>query len=288
MRPALEKITPDPGSSFYTGHTRCSGFRFLWHQHPEAELTLIVHGRGTRFVGDSIEPFRPGDLVLLAPELPHTWQSTASVRRGLSEAIYVQFRVDMLGGPLAAIPEARAIADLLARARRGLRFVGATRERAAQKLMALPSATGLPRLLALLDVLQLLAVGRDARPLCGASYEAPTSSGQRRIDRVCRYLAEHFLEPLSLPRVAAQAHLNPSSFARFFNRSTGHTMTEYLNELRVGHACHLLLDTDMSIAAIAHASGFRNLSHFNRRFLRSRKMSPRDYREHFLRKGSAR
>jgi hypothetical protein len=56
-------------------HERGTHFANPWHYHPELELNLILAGEGIRFVGDSVAPFGPGELVLLGPHLPHLWQS---------------------------------------------------------------------------------------------------------------------------------------------------------------------------------------------------------------------
>jgi AraC-like DNA-binding protein len=69
------------------------------------------------------------------------------------------------------------------------------------------------------------------------------------------------------------------SFSRFFRRATNKTFRAFLNEVRIGHASRLLLESDQSVAEICYDSGFGNLSNFNRQFLKLRKVSPRDYRK---------
>lgn len=46
-----------------------------WHFHPDCELTLILKSYGQRQVGDCIENFGPGDLVLVGSNLPHVWKN---------------------------------------------------------------------------------------------------------------------------------------------------------------------------------------------------------------------
>jgi AraC-like DNA-binding protein len=104
---------------------------------------------------------------------------------------------------------------------------------------------------------------------------------QSRIDAVCRHINEHFTEGLTQPDVARVAHLSVPAFSRFFKRSMGRTFTDYVNELRIGSACRALIETDKSVAEICYASGFENLSNFNRRFLALKKMSPREFRRRY-------
>ena len=72
-RPSREQIAHDPRTSFVCFRKRSESYAYDWHAHPEVELTLIISGRGQRFVGDSVATFAPGDVVLIGPETPHTW-----------------------------------------------------------------------------------------------------------------------------------------------------------------------------------------------------------------------
>ena len=138
---------------------------------------------------------------------------------------------------------------------------------------------GLPRLLALLGILQELARSREARPLASAGFVPSLRKADvERIDRVLSFLSERFDGDVSLPETARAAHLSVPAFSRFFKRRTGRTFVGYVTELRLGRACRLLIETDRAVSDIAYSSGFNNLSNFNRRFLEARRMSPRDYR----------
>src|SRR5260370_39848423 len=74
VNPYFEKIAAGP-SSFVAYERSDPAFPFYWHYHPEYELTLIVDSHGQRLVGDSIDDYGSGDLVLLGPNLPHSWRS---------------------------------------------------------------------------------------------------------------------------------------------------------------------------------------------------------------------
>ncbi|NJL30346.1 MAG: hypothetical protein HC898_01215 [Phycisphaerales bacterium] len=107
----LELIEPDAGSSFHSLlRDSAHGYRFNWHHHPELELTWIMRGTGLRFAGDSIMEFGPGDLVLLGPNLPHTWTSHNS--NEFTCAMVVQFLPKLLD-PLSSYPEMRSLQPLI-------------------------------------------------------------------------------------------------------------------------------------------------------------------------------
>lgn len=284
MRASFENIRLRPEESFACSHTRCRGFGGAWHFHPELELTLIVRGEGRRFVGDHIAPFVGGDLVLLGPNLPHCWHSyrLAAAGEADAEAVVAQFRAERLGAIVAAVPELRALGSLLPRAGRGLHFRGAAAAAAAVLLAGLADLAGAPRWLRLLEVLALLAENpRAAGELASLGYTPQLDElASHRIDRIHQYVLAHLGERLDLATAAGLAHMSPSAFCRYFRRHTGRTFSAFVNEMRIGHACRLLLDSDQDIGGIAAASGFRNLSHFHRQFQARMGKTPRAFRRH--------
>jgi AraC-like DNA-binding protein len=256
-----------------------------WHFHPEYELTFIVESRGRRLVGDSIERYSSGDLVLLGPNLPHTWRSedppgSGARRERLHRAVVIQFDQALLGERLLAFPEMEGIAGLLPRASRGLAIAGRTRDEAGRRMLAMRRMAPFERLLELLRILQGIAGGgKDLRALSRMPVALPAAgSGPRRIDRVFSHLHDRYTEPVSQAEVARQAGMTSAGFSRFFRRSTGTTFGDYLAGLRLSHAASLLMETSMTILEVSLRSGFNNLSNFNRRFRRWKGMTPREFR----------
>lgn len=282
MLAALEKVVPPPGRSLAWDTFDLASFPYRWHFHPEHELTLITAGCGRRFVGDSIEPFEAGDLVLLGPHLPHTWHSTPG-RGQRSSAVVVRFGSDVLGTGFLERAECGRLQRLLASASRGLVFSGPAAREVGGRMIGLGAAAPLDRLLALPALLDRLAERGAPRPLSSLEWDAaPPSRDAKRIDRACRHIMQHFAEPLSLASVAGVVRLSPAGFSRFFRRMTGRTFVGWLAEVRIGHACRLLAQTDLSVLEIAFESGFGNLSNFNRAFRRLRGRTPRDWRRRSL------
>lgn len=283
MRPYREKVPLPADASFRFLVREDPAFDFAWHHHPECELTLIVQSHGQRFVGDSIAPYRDGDLVLIGPDLPHTWRSEPDAQQPRQHdaqhlAYCAQFAPSVVTEPG---PELRRIAQLLERANQGLHITGPSRDAAAAHLAAMPEADNLARLLHLLQALQHIAdaPANDVHPLATPGFAAgSTRRDSRRIDRVCRFINDHAFEDLSQGQAADVAEMSPAAFCRFFKRSTGRTFVDYLTELRVGRACEMLIATDRPITDIAFACGYNNLSNFNRRFRRLKGCTPRDFR----------
>jgi AraC-like DNA-binding protein len=273
VKPRYEHPGVTDGSTFTSFVRRENAFDFAWHYHREYELTLITVGTGTRYVGTTVERYRPGDLVLLGPQLPHTYVSEPGEE--LAEAVVAQFRHDFLGPDFFSLPQFHALDGLLARSARGLRFDHATAELVAR----LPRLDAADRTVALLDVLCRLSADDTATSITGPGYApAPSTAVRDRVDAVCRYLQQAHTEPVRQTEVAALVHMSPTSFSRFFRQAMGRTLTDYVNQLRVETACALLASTSAPVTEIATRSGYRNLANFNRRFRTLKGLRPTEYR----------
>lgn len=284
MQAQFEKLYPGRGA-FLAFERRDPEFPFHWHFHPEFELTLILESCGQRLVGDSVVEYGPGDLVLLGPSVPHTWRSRPanSTMRKLHRAVVVQFRENFLGEGFFALDDLRPVARLLRRSMSGLAF-GHTRtgREAAHALAELPGLAPTRRLISLLHILTDLAGDSHATalsttrilPMCRVQ-------DQQRIDKVCTYLNQHVDQKIELAEISRLVHMDPASLCRFFKRATGRTMTSYVNELRIGSATRLLMETDASILDIGFRVGFGNYSNFSRQFKRIKGYGPRDLRRRF-------
>lgn len=295
MLAQYEKIIRGNAShSFACRQFDSPGFTTPWHFHPEYELTLIVESRGQRFVGDSIAPFEPGDLVLLGPNLPHCWLNLPPVALPSERArsVVVQFSGDLLGRGWLDSPEmARIDALLRERAPRGVRFSGGAAARLSERLRRLPDLDGLDRLLELLKLLDALAKlpRRAAVALASEGFLPALNLEQAgRLERVCRFVHQNFQGPIRQTQAAALAHLSPEAFSRFFRQKTGRTFVDYLNDVRVGEACRLLIGQDaLGVTDICYGCGFGNLSNFNRHFRLRHGMAPREYRRRYLQGAAA-
>lgn len=249
-------------------------FEFKWHYHPEYELTLITRGAGKRLVGDCYESFETGDLVLLGPELPHTWSSD-KIKKQTVSAVVIQFSQDFIKNFLP-LQEFKNIFALLTASQRGLFFPQA--KALFSNMEALPDLSGMEKVTALLTILQQLTT-LEHQKLCSEYFHAIRGEKtEKRINKVCLYIQKNAAREITLEQVAALVHLSRSAFSKFFKRATGKTFSDYVNDIRIGNACHLLTESDKTINEIAHETGFESLTYFNRVFLRKKQVTPRDFR----------
>ncbi|MBC8125720.1 MAG: helix-turn-helix transcriptional regulator [Gloeobacteraceae cyanobacterium ES-bin-144] len=261
-----------------TGHRQAEpimGEGNHWHFHEEMELTLFVAGAGTRFVGDQIEAFVAGDLVILGSNLPHYWHV-----EGVSQGVSVQWHFPP-GHPLRALPEMGTLGELSRRANRGMRLCGKTSELVARMLKKIPTETGMGQLALFIRVLGVIleAPEADLTPLSERTFSLQAESiYQPAIARAVSHLAANFRYEIRLEDVLALTHLSRPTFSRQFKKYSGRTFSELLNGLRLEAACRELLKTDRSILDIALGCGFTQVSFFNRLFRRQMNCSPSQYR----------
>lgn len=282
MKPKLEQLTHrNNNRSFFSYEVSVPSFEFLWHYHPEYELTYIVKGKGKRLVGDVYEKFQEGDLVLIPPLLPHTW---VSEKRGKENcrAIVIQFSVDFVE-QLFQFPELACLKKLFANADRGLQLTIPKNHDLPLLLQKIVEGNELLSFTLLLQVLQQLTVKKPA-PVVSVHFKPMKGNeNQQRINKVFQYVQKEFAEHISLKKAASLIHLSESAFCKFFKRAGGKTFSDYTNEIRIAHACQLLIETDKPISEIAFNSGFDSVTYFNRVFLRKKKLRPLEYRKMYVR-----
>lgn len=245
-----------------------------WHSHREVELTYVHSGAGVRFCGDHIGEINAPELVLIGADVPHYWS-------GLTESSGVSLQWDIgPNGPLGALRETARLNALWEASRCGLLFPKRVAISVGEVLRDLPRRSNLRRIADLLGVLDQLASGErhatrlSSKPFVVGSHAAHADTVSRTID----LLLGHFEESLSLDDLAQAVGVSRATLCRSFRRYTGRSVVSFLNEVRIDHAKRRLIETDESVAAIAFAVGFTNLSNFNRRFREVVGKSPRAYR----------
>lgn len=282
MKPQFEQVTVKPGESWTLLWRELPELPFLWHYHPEFELTLTLNARGQRYVGDSLEAFESGDLVLVGPNQPHTW--AASERMDESRpmlAIVVWFTGDWLSRLVHGWPELALLDSLASNAGRGLHFSATTVKQVQPLMESLHDLDPTQRFPVLLQVLTCLARDVNVTPLATHAFAPSTDKVQDRMSRVLNRIHENAVEAPSIERLAEEAALSVGAFHRFFKRHTGLTVLDYVAQLRIGIACQLLIATDRPIRIVAAEAGYANAAHFNRQFLERKRMTPREFRSNY-------
>ena len=172
MLPIFQKIEANINHSFYVEHMKFKYFPNPLQFHPDVELLLVVRGTGTRSVGNSIERFTPGDLVLIGEDVPHVWYSDKEYMQKnnslSSEIIFVLFKKDVFGEQFWQLPESKNIIDLLQLSQRGIKIEGNTRHKITSLMEAISKASGFKRITLLFSILEIIASNKEFQLLTGS------------------------------------------------------------------------------------------------------------------------
>jgi AraC-like DNA-binding protein len=278
MRAKLEQLASAAGNqSFIRYEINVPSFEFFWHYHPEYELTYILQGKGKRFVGDSFEDFSRGDLVLLGPGLPHTWVSEKlNAQPGI--ALVIQFTSSFIE-PLLQYKEMSVLHKLLVKADRGVKFESLKNQDTILLIKQLLNSKDADALICFFQLLlQLTSIKHKV--LSSINFKSlKMNEDANRTNKVFQYVNDNFKNTVSLQKVSSMVHLSVSAFCKFFKRICGKTFSSYVNDIRIAHACMLLIETDKPISQIAFESGFESVTYFNRIFLKKKGVRPGEFRK---------
>lgn len=255
-----------------------------WHYHPEFELVLVNKSTGRRMVGDHIGYFEEDDLVFMGSRLPHVWVNDQKFLKGeaeyLADAIVIQFVEDFLGDKFLNIPEMENFQKFLKVSERGVVLKGNTKKRIITLMHDMLTMSGIQRLSALLGIFEILSYTSDYDLLASPKFlQSFQFESPGRFKNITAYIMQNFNKDITLPEAASVANMGLTAFCNFFKDQFRVTFVEYLNTVRVGHACKLLSDNKNNIVEVAYECGFNNLANFNRQFKKIKNITPSDYRK---------
>lgn len=266
-KPALEKISPNFGSSVFvkTNTSNAGENKPFWHFHPEIELIYVNKGQGKRHIGNHLSYFNNSQLILIGSNLPHNGFTDRLTQHG--SEVLVQFKPEFLGAYFFDIPEMADVNALFERAKNGILFKPETKRRLGKKIQKLDEVEGFERILLLLKILKKLAEVKDYEILNANGFVFETElQDSAKIDIVYKHINNNFQNHISLNEIADKVSMTVPAFCRYFKKATGKTFTKLVNEYRIVHATKLLSESQMSIADVAFDCGFNNFSHFNKLF----------------------
>lgn len=287
MQAVLEKINRPENQSFFFKEVNKPYFTAPLHFHPEVEILYVQKGYGTRYLGDSVKNFYPGDLVLVGTNTPHVWSCNPDFYQKdthlLSKAICVQFDYSVFASAGQTLPEFAKIIDLLEKAKRGMRFINGALDKLSKRIKRIPHEEGMPRLLNLMTILDIMSSTKEFKYLSSPNYKQIkiNTEDANRLEIVFQYVLNNFEEEVSLNKVASIINLTPHSFCRYFKSRTNKVFSTFVNEVRIGHACKLLIDNNLSVSQICYESGFNHVSNFNRQFRKIKKMTPSEFQKKY-------
>lgn len=274
-----------PERSFMPYYHECDEYPFMWHFHPNYELFMQVGGSGHCIIGDYSGEFCEGDILFVGPDLPHVFYTVEKQKPGRRFSfLKIHFEESFIDNLTGSFSETFDLRRLFGDARRGVRFgsgdVCRDIIKKTETLNLTKFHSGIKSFIMFLKILEKLSYFKDREILSGQEYRGVSRGyNTERLDRICAYLHNHYKEQIALREVGMFAGASVSNLCAFFKKSTGMTIIDYVNSLRISHACRLLSESEESIMNIALDSGYNTLSNFNRKFRKLRHTSPRDFRK---------
>lgn len=250
------------------------------HHHPSFEMNYVIKGEGTRFVGTREDYFEEGDLILLAPGIPHHWANKQKKNAGYSSLV-MQWDEGFLGNTWQETPEFQSIGRLLNLSTKGLVFdksFGKEIKHYQTDLLTLPP---FERLILLLRILNEFGKSEDYKMLSEEGFQPKNAIPNSRIEKVLAFVKEKYADKITLKMVSSLVHMSEGAFSRYFSQVCKKPFFTYLNEYRISRSCQLLVETDMRINEIGYACGYDCLQFFYRQFMKYIQCAPQDYRRKF-------
>ncbi|WP_442588400.1 helix-turn-helix domain-containing protein [Pedobacter sp. AW31-3R] len=284
MNNIIKEITPLTPNDCFTIFSRVKkDFDFPLHFHEEFELNLILNAEGARrIVGDSIEEITDMELVLIGPNLSHVW-STHNCKSEKITEVTIQWHKDLFEDKMLKRNQLSFIRKLFERSGRGILFPRETITEVYQRILAIDQLQGFDSVLELMSILHKLSTSKSMRILSDATFDNDQilNYNSRRIDKAFEFMNANFDKQISLKDLSKLVSMTEVSFSRFIKKRTGNTFLDSLNEIRLGHATRMLIETTHSVAEISYNCGFNNISNFNRLFKRKKHCTPKEFRQNF-------
>ncbi|CAN5790116.1 AraC family transcriptional regulator [soil metagenome] len=286
MKPILRQITATPAYSFLVRSDKGEYMVNNWHYHPEIELLFMKKSAGSWLIGDHIEYYKIGDVVIIGANLPHTFRheemyTTGGAKAG--EAICVKFLPEIFGSVFLNLPEAKQIKELLIKCSCGIKLTGKIRDRVAAAIEKMLTFTPGKKLICLLSILEEIAEIKNHQLLSSKGFmQLPGDRDRDRIKLVFDFTFAYYHKKITIDTVADLLNMTPQSFCRFFKSRTKKTYIEFLMEVRIGSVCRLLIEDEKTVAEISYECGYNTISHFNQQFKYITGKKPLEYKKDYL------
>ena len=256
------------------------------HRHGEMELNFVENCSGNRrIIGDSIEVIDCYDLVLMGGGLEHTWEQYECQSNDIRE-VTIHFSRDLFSDAFLSKTHLKPLADLISKADVGVAFGMKAIMHNYDRLNELVNMEpGFYSVMKFIELMYELSLTSDYRLLSTSAFAHTTmTTDSRRVQKVKDYIDANFKDDIRLQELADLANMTPTAFSRFFKLRTGKSISEYIIDVRLGHAARMLADSTMAVVEICYRCGFNNISNFNRIFRRKKGLTPTEFRENYHKK----
>lgn len=266
----------DKSFSFEHVHIRWNE-QVVHHQQETWELSYVITGGGTRLIGNTMETFAQGEVILIPPHIPHCWSfdEFVSDKHGKIENITITFPHSLLDTLKSSFPELAIPLSEIINLKHAISFSGSTLKQLQNEMWKMISQSDIERLSSFIRLIILVSSDKTSSIVGKPIFEDKKTE---KTQRIYMYVLNNFQNEIKLDDVAQLVNLDKSSFCIFFKKMTGQSFFTFLAEYRIRASCQMLKNTTLSIAEICFASGFRDVPYYNRVFKRLQKETPSQYR----------
>jgi len=246
------------------------------HQHEEIQLCAIVKGEGSIVVGDSINEYKSGDILIIGSNLPHVFKSdTSNCSSTFMQTLF--FTKTSFGEQFFKLGDFTEIQQIFTLSESG-GIITSNKETVLELFQQLKKASNLQRFILFLTIIREL-LKADIQPLSTFIYPKKYSDNEgKRMSNIMEFTMNNFQKEISLHTIAGISYMTPNAFCRYFKQRTNKTYFQFLIEVRIENACRLLKNKDLLITEVSEKSGFKNISNFNRKFKENKGITPSKYR----------
>ena len=288
--PTLKKIGEGTNNVLEILNENAAHFYPFWHYHPQYEIMLIERSSGTRYVGDSITPFGDGDVTFMGANIPHLFRShpeyfdVKSKKRAKATVLYINDA--FVNSDFFSLREMTAISELMQLSKRGLLIVGPSKAEVVRRIHKIATGSGIKLLIDFIELLYIIASKKEYEVLSSMGFTNTFDLNDlSRLNKIFDYLLKNLHNSITLTDVSKIANMSPASFCRYFKERTNKTLITFLNEIRIGQACKLLIENqNLNISQICFDCGFNSLTNFDIQFKKIKKTNPLAYRELYHKK----
>jgi AraC-like DNA-binding protein/mannose-6-phosphate isomerase-like protein (cupin superfamily) len=282
LKPFYQKLVASPTQSVIFYNEEKPHFTVPWHFHPEIEILYVIESSGICYIGDGIHRFTEGEISIIGENVPHWWKSDSKYmdpanNNGI-KALIIQFRKEIFDSNFINLHEMNAIKGLIEKSQRGIQYFAKSRKMLGDQILKIFHLRGIRRITELIILLDMMAKSAEYEYHSSIGYSKIVNSFDFfRFNTIHEYIIRNFTRQIKLRDIAEKANICPTAFCRYFKQHTGRTFISFLNEIRIGYACKLIVEEKLPVYMACTESGFNNLAHFNKMFKRIFTLSPTEY-----------
>lgn len=246
------------------------------HQHEEIQLCAIVKGEGSLVVGDSINEYKFGDILIIGSNVPHVFKSdTSNCKTTFMQTLF--FTKTSFGEHFFELGDFTEIQQIFTISQSG-GILTSNKKVVLELFQQLKKASNLHRFILFLTIISEV-LKAETEPLSTFIYPKKYSDNEgKRMSNIMEYTMNSFQKEINLHTIAEISYMTPNAFCRYFKQRTNKTYFQFLIEVRIENACRLLKNKDLLITEVSEKSGFKNISNFNRKFKDNKGITPSKFR----------